>query len=229
MRLNENFAYNVLTIEDPVEFQLEGANQMQVQKATDFTFAEGLKTILRLSPDIILVGEIRDKETAKIAVESGLTGQLVLTSLHAEDAVGGLFRMLDLGIESYLLNSSLSGVIAQRLVRILCPNCRAQTEPTEADIDLYTKILGRNPQQLFKPVGCAACGNLGFKGRIGIFELLTVNAQVRNMIRDKANETELRDSITKQGFISLLRDGLEKAEQGVTTVEEVLRNGLRSF
>lgn len=229
MRLNENFAFNVLTIEDPVEFQLEGANQMQVQKATDFTFAEGLKTILRLSPDIILVGEIRDKETAKIAVESGLTGQLVLTSLHAEDSVGGLFRMLDLGIESYLLNSSLSGVIAQRLVRTLCPNCKAQANATEEESHIYLKILGRSPQQLFKPVGCAACGNLGYKGRIGIFELLTVNAEIRNMIRDKANETELRESMNKQGFVSLLRDGLEKAEQGLTTVDEVLRNGLRSF
>lgn len=229
MSLNENYAYNVLTIEDPVEYQLEGANQMQVQKSTEFTFAEGLKTILRLSPDIILVGEIRDKETAKIAVESGLTGQLVVSSLHAEDSIGGLFRMLDLGIESYLLNSALTGIIAQRLVRNLCQTCKTPTEITATDKDLFKKILGREPKSLFKSVGCDACNKLGFKGRIGIFELLTITPEIRNMLRDKINETEIRDTLAKRGFISLLRDGLEKSELGITTVGEVIRNGLRSF
>jgi type II secretory ATPase GspE/PulE/Tfp pilus assembly ATPase PilB-like protein len=226
--LNKDLRFNIMTIEDPVEFRLEGVNQMQVQKDIDFTFAAGLKTILRLSPDVVLVGEIRDKETAEIAVESGLTGQLVLSTLHAEDSVGSLFRLLDLGIETYLLNSSLIGLVAQRLVRKVCPSCKKPYEPEKDEVEIFQKYMGRPPKQLVRGEGCQSCNNIGFKGRMGIFEVLVVNSHLRELTRSKANETELRDALIKNNFVTLLKDGLEKAEQGQTTIKEVLRNSLRT-
>lgn len=227
--LDEDKSINIMTIEDPVEFPLEGVNQMQVQEDIGFTFAAGLKTLLRLSPDVILVGEVRDKETAKIAIESGLTGQLVLSTLHAEDSVGALFRLLDLGIESYLLNSALVGVVAQRLVRRNCDSCKTAYHPQQEEIDIYTKVLGKVPSQLYKSAGCAGCQNLGFKGRVGIFEVLAVDSVARNLVRNKANESELRSELVRNGLVSLLRDGLEKAANGLTTADEVLRNSIRSL
>jgi type II secretory ATPase GspE/PulE/Tfp pilus assembly ATPase PilB-like protein len=225
--LDKDKSINIMTIEDPVEFPLEGVNQMQVQENIGFTFADGLRTILRLSPDVILVGEIRDKETAKIAIESGLTGQLVLSTLHAEDSVGALFRLLDLGIESYLLNSALVGVVAQRLVRRNCESCKMSYHPQQEEIDLYSKALGRVPGQLFKSTGCEKCQNLGFKGRFGIFEVLVVDSVVRTLVRNKTNESELRKEIIRNGLVTFLKDGLEKSAEGLTTANEVLRNSLR--
>ncbi len=226
-KINQNQNYNIMTIEDPVEFQLPGVNQMQAHTDSDHTYAEGLRTTLRLSPDIILVGEIRDKETAEIAVESGLTGQLVLSTLHAGDAAGALFRLLDLGIETYLLNSSLLGIVAQRLVRKVCPECKIQYEPEAEEIDLFQKIIGRPPKKLVKGQGCLTCNNLGFQGRTGIYEVLQMDTKLRGLIRAKASEDILRETLLKQGFISLLRDGLEKCEQEITTPNEVLRNSIR--
>lgn len=226
-KMNENQNYNIMTIEDPVEFQLYGVNQMQTREEIGFTFAEGLRTVLRLVPDIIFVGEIRDRETSEIAVESGLTGQLVLSTVHAEDGVGALFRLLDLGIETYLLNSSLLGVVAQRLVRKLCENCRVPYQPTPDEVELFQQILGRPPKQLMKGPGCPSCRKLAYKGRTGIYEVLKMNGNVRDHIRKKVNEDSLRESLRKEGFTTLLRDGLEKSEQGITSVEEVLRNSLR--
>lgn len=226
-KLNEGKNYNVMTIEDPVEFQLEGINQMQTQDEVGFTFAAGLRTILRLSPDIVFVGEIRDQETAKISVESGLTGLLVLSTLHAEDAIRALFRVLDLGIEAYLLNSSLMGIVAQRLIRKICTKCREPYQPSQDEIELFKSVVGRPLKQLMKGRGCQACQNLTFKGRTGLFEVFPMNARVRGIIRSKANEDVLRDRLIEEGFVTLLRDGLEKCEQGITTVDEVLRNSLR--
>ena len=191
------------------------------------TFANGLRSILRHDPDIVLVGEIRDKETAEIAVESGLTGQLVLSTIHAGDAVGALFRLLDLGIETYLLNSSILGIVAQRLVRRVCPECNAEYQASPQELDLFQKILGRPPKKLVKGKGCLSCQDLGYQGRTGIYEVLTMTARMRDLIRAKANEDILRDTLQKEGFISLFRDGLEKCEQGITTPEEVLRNSIR--
>jgi len=227
-KLNENQDFNVMTIENPVEFQLEGVNQMQTQEETGFTFADGLKAILRLTPDIVLVGEIRDKETAEIAVESGLTGQLVLSTLHASDSVGALYRLLDLGIENYFLNSALSGIVAQRLVRMTCQSCKAPYEPRQDEVDIFTKVVGRPPKQLLKGAGCEECRHLAYKGRTGIFEVLAMTAKVRDFIRDRANEDILRSRLEEDGFITLFRDGLEKAEQGITTIDEVMRNSLRA-
>ena len=226
-KLNEAKDFNVMTIEDPVEFQLDGINQMQTQFDAGFTFAVGLKTILRLSPDIVFVGEIRDNETAEIAVESGLTGQLVLSTLHAEDSIRALFRLLDLGAEAYLLNSSLMGIVAQRLVRKICPDCKAPYQPTQDEVELFKKVVGRAPKQLMRGQGCEKCQHMAYKGRTGIFEVFTMNARVRELLRKKVNEDSLRDALIKEGFVTLLRDGLEKAEQGQTTVDEVLRNSLR--
>jgi type II secretory ATPase GspE/PulE/Tfp pilus assembly ATPase PilB-like protein len=225
--INKDKNLNVMTIEDPVEYQMEGANQMQTQNEIGFTFAEGLKTILRLSPDVILVGEIRDRETAEIAVESGLTGQLVLTSLHADDAAGALFRILDLGIESYLLNSSLTGIVAQRLVRKICPDCKTEYQPSPAEVELFQKQIGKKPEKLFKGKGCFSCQNLSYQGRTGIFEVLVMNASIRDLLRRKTNEDQLRQNLNENGFITFLKDGLQKVELGFTTFEEVIKNSRR--
>lgn len=225
--INKEKNLNVMTIEDPVEFQLEGANQMQTQSEIGFTFSEGLKTILRLSPDVILVGEIRDSETAKIAVESGLTGQLVLSTLHADDAAGALFRMLDLGIESYLLNSSITGIVSQRLVRKNCQECKTQNAPTQAEIEIFEKELKKKPTNLIKSKGCFSCKNLSYQGRTGIFEVLIMNSKIRDLLRQKVSEDQLRKHLKESGFITLLKDGLIKVEQGITSVDEVVRNSMR--
>lgn len=226
-KINEGAVFNIMTIEDPVEFALDGVNQMQVQKETGFTFAQGLKTLLRLSPDIVFVGEIRDKETADIAVESGLTGQLVLSSMHAEDSVGALFRLLDLGIETYLLNSSLMGIVAQRLIRKICPSCKEAITVSKDQSDLFQKVVGRSPRQLFHSPGCEFCGSIGFKGRMGIYEVLVIDPNIRELLRKRVSETELRNNLVNMGGDTLLKDGLLKAEQGLTAVDEVLRNSLR--
>ncbi len=226
-KINQGSVFNIMTIEDPVEFSLDGVNQMQVQKETGFTFAQGLKTILRLSPDVVFVGEIRDKETADIAVESGLTGQLVLSTLHAEDSVGALFRLLDLGIETYLLNSSLMGIVAQRLIRKICPSCKEAKTISKDESDLFQKAVGRTPRQLFNSRGCEYCGSIGFKGRMGIFEVLVIDPNIRELLRKRVTETDLRNNLVGMGGDTLLKDGLIKAEQGLTTTDEVLRNSLR--
>lgn len=228
--LNRQDSFNVMTVEDPVEFQLSGINQMQTREESGFTFAEGLRTILRLSPDIIFVGEIRDKETAEIAIESGLTGQLVFSSIHAPDAVGTLYRLLDLGIETYVLNSSLIGIVAQRLIRKTCYSCMSPYTPATDEVKLFQNIVGRPPNQLVRGHGCSICENLAYKGRTGLFEVLMLTSSVRDAIRHEMNEDELRSVLVRdRGFTSLLKDGLMKAENGLTTIEEVMRNNLRFF
>jgi len=227
--INKDSNYNVMTIEDPVEYNLDNVNQMQTQNDIGFTFAVGLKTILRLSPDVVLVGEIRDQETAEIAVQTGLSGLMVLSTLHAEDSVGALFRLLDLGIEPYLLNSSLVGIVAQRLVRKICPACRTEHSPTEDEVAIVNKVFGRNPKGLYEGKGCDECRGSGHKGRIGIFEVLLMTPQVRDFIRDKVSEHELRNVVFRDQSLTLLGDGVEKAEAGYTTIQEVLRSGLRTI
>lgn len=227
-QLNVENKYNIMTIEDPVEFQMEGINQIQTQASLDFTFAQGLRTILRLSPDVIFVGEIRDQETAEIAIESGLTGQLVLSTMHANDAIGALFRILDLGVESYLLNPAVSGIVSQRLVRKNCPDCSAQYQPNDIEIDFFQKQLNKKPDKLFKSQGCLSCKNISFKGRIGVFEVLKLDSNIKDKIRSKASEHDLRNYLKEQNFTTIFKDGLIKAEIGLTTVDEVLKNCLRS-
>ncbi len=229
MYLNKEDKYNVVTVEDPVEFQLHGINQMQTNDELGLTFVEGLRTMLRLTPDIILVGEIRDRETAEIAIESGLTGQLVLSTIHAQDAVGAIYRLLDLGIESYFMNSAILGIVAQRLVRRNCDSCKVPVEPTPDEVEIFKKFLGHPPKQLMKGKGCNQCQNLMYSGRSAIFEVLRMNSHIRDLIRRKVSEDELRSTLVKdEGFITLLQDGLQKCEQGITTMEEVWKNNLKS-
>ncbi len=225
--INKDKQFNVMTVEDPVEYQMDGLNQMQTQNEIGFTFAEGLKTILRLSPDIVFVGEIRDRETAEIAVESGLTGQLVLSTIHADDAVGALFRMLDLDIEPYLLNSSLTGIVSQRLVRKICPNCITEYQPSEPERDIFQNVIGNIPEKLRRGKGCFTCQNLTFQGRTAIFEVLKMDANIREELRKNSNEDQLRKDLRDKGYNTLLADGLQKVEQGLTTTDEVFRSSLR--
>jgi type IV pilus assembly protein PilB len=227
--INKKQNLNIMTIEDPIEYQMQGINQLQVQNELGFTFAEGLRTIVRLSPNIIFVGEIRDRETAEIAIESSLTGHLVFSTIHANDTVGTLFRLLDLHIEKYLLNASLVGIIGQRLVHINCPDCKENIIPTKEEIDLFMQVLGRPPAKLMKSKGCSKCNNLTYKGRIGIFEVLTFNSSIRKFIREGTSEDEIRLELKKQNFVNLFEDGLLKCEQGITTVSEVIKNNVKQI
>lgn len=225
--LNDKRQFNVITIEDPVEYQLDGVNQMPVREEDGFTFEAGLKATLRLSPDIILLGEIRDRPTAVTAIESGLTGHMVLSTVHAPDVVGVIFRLLDLDIEPFLINSSLRGIVSQRLVRRVCQKCKEKVEVDPNTNEFFTKVIGRPPQQIVKGKGCESCQYLGYSGRVGIYEVLKWDSFARNLVRSSQHEDRIRQMMKQQGYKSLLVDGLLKAEAGITTIEEVLRNSLR--
>ena len=221
---------NICTVEDPIEYGLGRVNQTQANPATGLTFANGLRSILRHDPDIILVGEIRDKETAEIAIHAALTGHLVLSSLHTNDAIGAVPRLLDLGAQAYLIGSSLSLVIAQRLVARNCKSCLTSTPVSKDVLETIKNEFGsripasfaRKPVE-YKGVGCAVCNNEGFKGRVGIFEVLKVSEEVKELIFAKAPIHEIAKIAKKESYKSMLEDGLEKVQGGVTTLEEVLR------
>jgi type IV pilus assembly protein PilB len=215
---------NIITIEDPVEYQLAGVNQVQVNPKAGLTFANGLRSFLRQDPDVIMVGEIRDEETARIAIHAALTGHLVLSTLHTNDAPGAVTRLVDMGIEPFLVASSLIGVIAQRLVRILCDKCKqTYTPPAEVLQRLGASMLAGDGQvPIFRPVGCEFCGKIGYKGRNGIFEILVVDDVVRTLVTKRAPITEIRDQAIKAGMWTLAEDGLEKVILGMTSPEEVL-------
>ncbi len=215
----------ILTVEDPVEYQLDGIIQVQARADIGYTFAKALRTFLRQDPDIIMVGEIRDKETADIAIQSSLTGHLVLSTLHTNDASSVFPRLADIGVEPYLTAASIQGVQAQRLVRKLCPDC-AQDAPEPSYISIDDKafnLLGDKKPQWKKAVGCKACHGKGYRGRIGIYELIPVTNSIRQAIADNADVNKIRKLARSAGYRSLLEDGLLKAAKGITTVEEVLR------
>jgi general secretion pathway protein E len=212
---------NILTIEDPIEYMLPGVGQTQVNTKVGMTFARGLRAILRQDPDIVMVGEIRDLETAEIAVQASLTGHLVLSTLHTNTAVGAVVRLQDMGIENFLLSSSLLAVMAQRLVRLLCKDCRELRPATPAEREL----LGAHAvagQQLAHPVGCARCNQTGYRGRTGIYELVPVDETLRKLIHDGASEQALEDR-ARELAPSIFEDGWRKALAGTTSLEEVLR------
>jgi general secretion pathway protein E len=212
---------NILTVEDPIEYQLEGIGQTQVNTKVEMTFARGLRAILRQDPDVVMVGEIRDMETAEIAVQASLTGHLVLSTLHTNSAVGAVTRLHDMGIEPFLLSSSLLGVLAQRLVRVLCKECR---EPYTADASACA-VLGidpANPPQLYKARGCVHCNQLGYRGRTGIYEVIAIDEEMRRLIHNNAGEHELEAHARRAGP-SIRQDGARNILAGVTTLEEVLR------
>ncbi len=215
----------LVTVEDPIEYQLEGVNQIQVQPGIGLTFANILRSILRQDPDVIMIGEIRDVETAEIAVQAALTGHLVLSTLHTNDAVGTISRLLDMGVEDYLLTSTLSGVAAQRLVRTLCPACRRK-EPVLPELaqQLGLARFAKDDEiALWQPTGCEECRGSGYRGRTGLVETLVLNDEVRRLILSRAEAKEVQRAAMEAGMISMYDDGLMKALDGQTTVEEVFR------
>lgn len=214
----------VITIEDPVEYQLEGINQVQVSPQVGLTFAGGLRSILRQAPDVIMVGEINDLETAQIAVQSALTGHLIFSTVHANDAASAVTRLVDMGIKSYLVASTVQGVLAQRLVRAICPSCREAYRPSEEEIaSLSLKENVVKEFELYRGGGCPDCSDTGFKGNIGIFELLTVTDEIKEMILNNASSSEIWRKAKEMGVMSLKEDGLRKVKKGYTTIQEITR------
>lgn len=219
-RLNQT-TRNILTIEDPIEYDLAGIGQTQVNSKIELTFAKGLRAILRQDPDIVMIGEIRDLETAEIAIQASLTGHLVLSTLHTNTAVGAVTRLRDMGVESFLLSSSLVGLVAQRLVRVLCPKCRAPTEATEAECVFLGKDPA-HPPMINRPVGCPACNNSGYLGRTGIYEIVPVDDDLRKMINEGAGELAM-EALAHSRVPSIRDDGVRRVLEGDTTIEEVMR------
>ena len=211
----------IITIEDPVEYQLKGVNQIQVNEKSGLTFARGLRSILRHDPDVVLIGEIRDHETAQIAVQASLTGHLVFSTLHTNDAPGALTRLVDMGVEPYLVASSLEAVLAQRLVRVLCPHCK-QADDSPIAAAYKTKLGIPLNHKIYKSVGCRECRNTGFHGRNAIFEWMDTNVEIRQLILQNTSADKLRDAAIRDGMRTLAEDGWRLVRQGATTVEEVL-------
>src|SRR5690606_25468760 len=213
---------NIITIEDPVEYQLAGINQVQVNEAVGMTFAAGLRSILRQDPDIIMVGEIRDLETAQIAIRASHTGHLVLSTLHTNSAVAALTRLTDMGIEPFLISSSLSGVVAQRLIRRVCRDCGQYEEPTEREKQIFREA-NMDIDKVKRGRGCPSCHNTGYRGRIAIHEVLEIDDKIRELIMGSASAAQIRQYVMERGFKFLLHDGLDKVQKGLSTTEEVLR------
>jgi len=219
-RLN-NKRRNIMTVEDPIEYYLDGIGQTQVNTKVDLSFARGLRAILRQDPDVVMVGEIRDLETAEIAVQASLTGHLVFSTLHTNSAVGAVTRLRDMGVEPFLLSSSLIGVLAQRLVRMLCPDCKESYTAGQADCAALG-VNAADPPTLYRARGCSACNQLGYRGRSGIYELVALDDTMRAMIHDGASELEM-ERVARKASPSIRQDGWRKVLDGVTSVEEVLR------
>ncbi|MEH7123946.1 ATPase, T2SS/T4P/T4SS family [Bacillus sp. JJ1532] len=213
---------NIITIEDPVEYQLEGINQIQVNSNIGMTFAAGLRSILRQDPNIIMVGEIRDKETVEVAIRASLTGHLVLSTLHTNDSIGTITRLMDMGVEPFLVASSLSGIVAQRLVRRICRDCAEVIAPSKREVEIFAK-RGMSVNNVTRGRGCSSCNMTGYKGRIAIHEVLVVSDDIRRTIMNGESITRLRELAIKNKTIFLIDDGLLKVKQGLTTTEEVLR------
>ncbi|MBL4826475.1 MAG: type II secretion system ATPase GspE [Spongiibacteraceae bacterium] len=213
---------NILTVEDPVEYLLPGIGQTQVNTKVDMTFARGLRAILRQDPDVVMIGEIRDTETAEIAVQASLTGHLVLSTLHTNTAVGAITRLQDMGVEPFLLASSVIGLLAQRLVRVLCPQCKEQHDASESELALLGKVDSQEAVRIYRAKGCDRCNNAGYKGRTGIYEMIAIDDTLRVMIHEGASEHDIT-LYARKGSPGILDDGRQRVLAGETTVEEVLR------
>ena len=219
---------NIVTMEDPVEYNLAGITQSQVNLKSGFSFENGLRSILRQDPDVIMIGEIRDKPTIQIAIESALTGHLVFSTLHTNSAAGVIVRLLDMGVEPFLINASLTGVLAQRLVRRLCDNCKKPSDLTSSEKSKLSGVTGSGVaclgvacfEKVFRPVGCKECFGVGYKGRIGFFELLVLNDEIRSKIVQRPNTHEIQSCAEKMDMTSLRCDGIEKVKQGLTSLDE---------
>ena len=215
----------IITVEDPVEYQMDGVNQIQAKPQIGLTFAVALRSIVRQDPDVIMIGEMRDLETARIAVQSALTGHLVLSTLHTNDAAGGVTRLLDMGLEEYLLTSTVNGIVAQRLVRQLCKACKQAYHPADEVINemRLRRLQPSDPIILYKPVGCQMCGGLGYRGRLAIIEFLVMTDTIRKLIMAHADAVAIEALARQEGMATLYENGLSKVLQGITTLEEVLR------
>lgn len=216
---------NIITVEDPVEYRLPGINQMQMNVRAGLTFASALRSILRADPDVVLVGEIRDHETALIAIEAALTGHLVLSTLHTNDASSTLPRLVEMGVETYLVASAIDCVVAQRLARKLCPKCREGYRPNHAELEQagFPEFVWDDIKELFRPVGCTACSKTGFRGRLGVYEVMNMSEEIERLVVERASSEEIKRSARRDGMITLREDGLEKIRLGITSIEEVLR------
>ncbi len=213
---------NIITVEDPVEMKIDGINQVQVMSEIGLTFSNTLRSILRQDPDIIMIGEIRDDETARIAVRASITGHLVLSTIHTNNSLNTIERLLDMDVERYLLGSALSGIISQRLVKKLCPKCRSERPTNQYEKNLFQKILGIDVDKIYTPVGCSECIN-GYKGRIAIHEVLEINQDIRDAIVNNTRKEELRTLVYNSNVNTLLQDGLNKVIEGSTSIDEILR------
>jgi len=216
---------NVITVEDPVEYRIDGINQVQVNAKAGLTFAAVLPAILRSDPDIVLVGEIRDRTTAQLAIEAALTGHLVLSTLHTNDAPSAMTRLVEMGIEPFLVGSSLDAVLAQRLARRLCEWCKEASEPDDVELSgarWPLDVLPR-PEQLWRAIGCRSCANTGYRGRLSVNEVMPVSEEIERLTVANAPATELAKAALAEGMVTLRDDGLQKASAGFTTLEEVLR------
>jgi len=227
-RIN-NPGSNIMTIEDPVEYEIKGITQVQVNREAGLTFASAMRSFLRQDPDIIMVGEIRDQETAELAIQASLTGHLVFSTLHTNQAAGTIPRLLDLGAEPFLLASSLSLVVGQRIARRICPNCREEYQPDKTSLDELTAVLGKllpkkkEEIKFFRGKGCEQCNNTGYYGRVGIFEVLSVNEKIVKLILERAPAGEIEKQAVEEGMMTMLQDGYLRVVEGVSTMEEVVR------
>ncbi|KJS11782.1 MAG: type II secretion system protein E [Peptococcaceae bacterium BRH_c8a] len=218
---------NVITVEDPIEYRMDEVNQIQINPKAGLTFASGLRSILRSDPDIIMVGEIRDKETARIAIESALTGHLVFSTLHTNDAAGAISRLTEMEIEPFLTASSLVCVLAQRLARVLCPHCKRSHPMSRQELlDIvadFPLVEGEQQVTLYRAVGCMRCNKTGYRGRIGIYEMLFVNEKIQRLTLERRSASEIKQAAIDNGMVMLRRDGLNKVKQGITSLEEIMR------
>jgi len=215
---------NVSTVEDPIEMIEPAFNQMQVSTNIGLNFADGIRTLMRQDPDIIMIGEIRDIETAEMAIQAALTGHLVLSTLHTNDAPAAITRLLDLGVPSYLIHSTVIGIMAQRLVRTLCPSCKVSTEISEEEWNSITKPFNApKPASVMKAIGCIECRNTGYRGRSGIYEMLTITTKLRKLITPQTDLAMIKSLAYQEGMQPLMLNGAEKVASGLTTVEEILK------
>jgi general secretion pathway protein E len=215
---------NVITIEDPAEYRFKNINQIQVNVAAGITFAAGLRSILRLDPNIILVGEIRDSETANIATQAALTGHLMLSSIHANDSATTVARLIDLKVEPFLIATSLLGVVAQRMVRRVCPDCGKMLEASLVEQMAFEKATGQHRTEFMYGVGCESCSYTGYLGRVGIFEIMQMSDEIRSLVVSGANSSEIRKRAIADGMATLMMDGMQKVQSGLTTPAEVIRS-----
>ena len=212
---------NIITVEDPVEANIDGVNQVRVNAKADMTFASALRSILRQDPDIIMIGEIRDEETAEIAVQASITGHLVVSTLHTNSAPGTISRMINMGVESYLLADSMIGVIAQRLVRKLCPDCKRPKKPDATERGLLG-LTELDDVTIFEPKGCPLCSNTGYRGRTGVYEMMEITPELKSMIARQANSEEIKAEAVKHGMVTLSMGAKKKVLDGITAISEMI-------